>query len=44
MFLELDKKKKENIAAIDIRGNRISYNKLICFAEQFSSVVTASFS
>lgn len=40
MFLELDKKKKENIAAIDIRGNRISYNKLICFAEQFSSVVT----
>lgn len=40
MFLELDKKIKNNTAAIDIQGKRISYGELVIYAEQFSNFIS----
>jgi long-chain acyl-CoA synthetase len=39
MFLDLDKKEKSSIAAIDISGANISYGELCSFAEEFYSVL-----
>ncbi len=39
MFLDLDKKKKTVIAAIDDRGASVTYGELCGFAEEFLSVI-----
>ncbi len=39
MFVDLDKKKKSTIAAIDNCGNNISYGELSCFSEEFYSKI-----
>ena len=39
MFLDLDKKEKSAIAAIDDRGASVTYGELCGFAEEFSSAI-----
>lgn len=39
MFLDLDKKEKSSIAAIDDKGGSITYNDLSGFGEEFFQVI-----
>ncbi len=39
MFLDLDKKNRDSIAAIDDEGKSISYGEIINFADQFYNVI-----